>query len=285
MSTGGDSQPGPGSPARLSNLQVRTISSVVLIVAVLGLTWFGGLAFTVLSAAISAAIFYEWTSMSPADMRHRLIAWGLLGAVLLVLLAGAGPAAVFGAAAIAVVLAALDARIRKQGYETSAGLAYAALSGISLALLRDGDPQGLAAILFLFAIVWATDIMAYFVGRTLGGPKLAPAISPGKTWSGAFGGVAGAVLAGVAAALATGYAGVGLAAAVALVLSVVSQVGDLFESWIKRRHGVKDSSNLIPGHGGVMDRVDGLVAAAFALYLIGALLGGLGRSADGVLPL
>lgn len=284
MSKDGDSLPGPGSPARLSNLQVRTISSVVLIVAVLGLTWFGGPAFTVLSAAISAAIFYEWTSMSPADARHRLIAWGMLGAVLLVLLAAAGPAPVFGAAAIAVVLVALDARIRKQGYETTAGLAYAALSGISLALLR-GDNQGLAAILFLFAIVWATDIMAYFVGRTMGGPKLAPAISPGKTWSGAIGGAAGGVLAGVAAALVTGYAGVGAAALVALILSIVSQLGDLFESWIKRRHGVKDSSNLIPGHGGVMDRVDGLVVAAFALYLIGAILGGVERSVDGVLPL
>lgn len=285
MSKGGDSRPGPGSPARLSNLQVRTISSVVLIVAVLGLTWLGGPAFTVLSAAISAAIFYEWTNMSPADMRHRLIAWGLLGAVLLVLLATAGSIPVFSATVIAVMLTAVDARIRSQGYETTAGLAYAALSGISLALLRDGDTQGLAAILFLFAIVWATDIMAYFVGRTLGGPKLAPAISPGKTWSGAIGGAAGGVLAGVAAALVTGYMGVGLAAIVALVLSVVSQLGDLFESWIKRRHGVKDSSNLIPGHGGVMDRVDGLVVAAFALFLIGAVLGGAGRPASGMLPL
>jgi phosphatidate cytidylyltransferase len=272
MSNNGDSQSGP--TGRLSNLQVRVVSSVVLIVAVLCLTWLGGAAFTLLAAAISGAIFYEWISMSRGDSAgHHVTAAALLAAVLVLLLVGVEVELIFGATAVAVLLSALDARWRGQGYGTTAGLVYAALSGISLALLRDDDSQGLAAILFLFAIVWATDIMAYFVGRSLGGPKLAPSISPGKTWSGAIGGAVGGVVAGAAVASVVGYSDVAAAGIVALVLSVVSQLGDLFESWIKRRHGVKDSSQLIPGHGGVMDRVDGLVAAAFALYVIGALLG------------
>lgn len=278
---------GNGSAERLTNLQVRIVSSVFLIVAVLGLTWLGGTAFALLAAAISAAIFYEWTGMSRGEggAGHRVTAAVLLGFVLALLLLGVEARLVFGAAAVAALLCALDARWRAQGLGTTAGLIYAALSGVSLALLRDSDDQGLAAILFLFATVWATDIMAYFVGRTVGGPKLAPAISPGKTWSGAIGGAVGGVLAGVATAAVTGYASLVVAACVALSLSAVSQLGDLFESWIKRRHGVKDSSRLIPGHGGVMDRVDGLVAAAFMLYLIGALLGGVGRPAHGIFPL
>lgn len=271
---------------RLSNLQVRIVSAVVMGVVVLALTWLGGAAFRLLCAGIAAAIFYEWTRMSrPAGMTpHQMVAAALLAIVLLMLVAQSSAALVFGVGAGAVVLCALDAGLRGRDAGTTVGLAYAALSGISLALLRDGDREGLMAMLFLFATVWATDIMAYFVGRALGGPRLAPAISPGKTWSGAIGGAAGGVLAGGAVAAVTGHGGPALLVT-ALVLSVVSQAGDLFESWVKRRHGVKDSSRLIPGHGGVMDRVDGLVAAAFALYLIGALLGGAGRPAHGLFVL
>lgn len=278
---------GATNPAgRLSNLQVRVVSAVVLGVAVLLLTWFGGTAFRLLSAAIAAAIFYEWTRMSrPTGMSpHQMTAGALLAIVLLMLVAQPSAALAFGATAGASILCALDARLRRRDLGTTAGLAYAALSGISLALLRDGDHEGLLAVLFLFASVWATDIMAYFVGRALGGPRLAPTISPGKTWSGAIGGAAGGVIAAGGLAAVTGHAGAALLVA-ALLLSVVSQIGDLFESWIKRRHGVKDSSRLIPGHGGVMDRVDGLVAAAFVLYMIGALLGGADRPAHGLFVL
>lgn len=278
---------GTTSPAgRLSNLQIRVISAVVLGAAVLLLTWLGGTAFRVLCAGIAAAIFYEWARMSrPAGMSpHQMTAAALLAIVLLMLIAQPSAALVFGVTAGATVLCVLDARLRGQEMGTAVGLAYAGLSGISLALLRDSDHEGLLAMLFLFATVWATDIMAYFVGRSLGGPRLAPTISPGKTWSGAIGGAAGGVVAGGAVAAATGHIGAALLV-VALLLSVVSQIGDLFESWVKRRHGVKDSSRLIPGHGGVMDRVDGLVAAAFALYLIGALLGGADRPAHGLFVL
>ena len=182
--------------------------------------------------------------------------------------------------ALSVLASLLDCKIGGQGSWAPAGLAYAGLSGVSLAWLRDGDQAGLLAILFLFAVVWATDIAAYFVGRSLGGPKLAPSISPGKTQSGAIGGTIGGVAAGMALAASAGLGNLPLLAVVAFLLSIVSQIGDLFESWVKRRHGVKDSGTLIPGHGGVMDRVDGLVAAAFALYAIGLMLGSADKPAQ-----
>lgn len=129
--------------------------------------------------------------------------------------------------------------------------------------------------LFLFAIVWCTDIFAYFVGRAVGGPKLAPSISPGKTWSGAVGGTIAAVVAGILVAHFAGMAwGLAMLALLVVGLSVISQIGDLFESRLKRLCSVKDSSQLIPGHGGVMDRVDGLATAALALYIVGAAFAG-----------
>lgn len=271
-----------GSGRRMSNLQLRIVSSVVLIVAVLAVTFIGGVAFRLLSALIAAVMFYEWCTISrnATAARHQLVAAALLAVVLLALVLGYSAAGVLVLLALSVLASLVDSKIAGQGSWAPAGLAYAGLSGVSLAWLRDGDQAGLLAILFLFAVVWATDIFAYFVGRSLGGPKLAPSISPGKTQSGALGGTLGGVVAGVALAAFAGLGNLPLLALVAFLLSVVSQVGDLFESWVKRRHGVKDSGNIIPGHGGVMDRVDGLVAAAFALYAIGFMLGGADKPAQ-----
>lgn len=271
-----------GPTRQMSNLQLRVISSVVLIVAVLAVTFLGGVAFRLLAALIAAVMFYEWCMISAASTggRQQLVGAVLLGVVLLALILGYSAAGVLVLLALSVLASLIDGRVAGQGFWAPAGLAYAGLSGVSLAWLRDGDQAGLLAILFLFAVVWATDIFAYFVGRSLGGPKLAPSISPGKTQSGAIGGTLGGVLAGVALAAFAGLGSIPLLALVALLLSVVSQAGDLFESWVKRRHGVKDSGNLIPGHGGVLDRVDGLVAAAFALYAIGWLLGSADKPAQ-----
>jgi phosphatidate cytidylyltransferase len=265
----------PTGSGQLTNLQLRVISAVILAVVTLGLTWLGGLPFRLLAAGIAAAIFYEWAVMCRAagDRTHQLIVAAMLAGVLFLAVSGQSAATVLIGLAIALAAAATHATASRQGGWMVAGFAYAALSGISLALIRDGDQSGLLAILFLFAVVWATDILAYFVGRAVGGPKLAPSISPGKTWSGAIGGAAGGVAAGVLLAAIAG-AGVSFATiATALILSVVSQMGDLLESWVKRRRGVKDSGSVIPGHGGVMDRVDGLVAAAFALCAIGWAFG------------
>lgn len=275
------------SAAQLSNLQLRVLSAVVLAVAVLWLTWLGGLPFRLLVALIGAAIFYEWCAMSRtvANASYQALTALLLAAVLLALLAGL-PAATVLLMLVGAAIASIGVGfIRGQGSWTTVGLAYAGFSGVSLAYLRGGDHSGLTAILFLFATVWATDILAYFVGRAVGGPKLAPAISPGKTWSGAVGGAIGGLAAGLLAAKMVGVPNLPLLGIVALLLSIISQIGDLFESWVKRRCGVKDSGAIIPGHGGVMDRVDGLVAAAFALYLIGWMAGGANHPARGLFPL
>ncbi|MER2534583.1 MAG: phosphatidate cytidylyltransferase [Rhizobiaceae bacterium] len=273
-----------GEGGRLSNLQLRIVSSVVLAAAVLGLTCLGGLPFRLLAVAIGAAMMVEWCAMAgeACSRRGAAIAGGFLCAMLLAILAGLPAELVFSLLGAGVVASLVDSRIRREQVWPAAGLAYAGLSAASLAFLRGSDQAGLVAILFLFAVVWATDVMAYFCGRALGGPKLAPSISPGKTRSGAAGGALFGVLAGVGVAFAAG-ASVLLLAPAALLLSVVSQAGDLFESWVKRRHGKKDSGALIPGHGGVMDRVDGLVAAALALYVVGWLSGSADNPAQGLL--
>lgn len=265
------------SAGRSSNLRQRVVSGAVMIVVALALTFAGGLCYRLLAAAIAGAVLYEWLSMTaPSEAAsHRWLAAGLLAILLALLVAGQPIAFLLMALVGAVFVTAAHAVKIEAGYWTTLGLAYAGLLGLALAGLRGGDAAGLSATLFLFAVVWATDILAYFVGRTIGGPKLAPSISPGKTWSGAAGGTIAAVAIGTGAAHHLGSPlGLGALVVLALVLSVLSQIGDLFESSIKRRFGAKDSSRLIPGHGGVMDRVDGLAAAAFALFLLGAAFSG-----------
>lgn len=270
----------------MSNLQLRVISGIVMAVVVLGLTWLGGLPFRIFCALISAAVFYEWSRMARSVPATGL---GLLPeamiAVFVVALIAGFPAQILLLLVLAMTVAgAVLGVVRGKGQWDAAGLAYAGLSGLTLALLRDGDHSGLIAILFLFAVVWATDICAYFVGRSVGGPKLAPSISPGKTQSGALGGLVGGVVAGMAVAYAAGAPNLAVLGIVALVMSMLSQGGDLFESWVKRRHGAKDSGTLIPGHGGVMDRVDGLVVAALALYVIGWAMASADHPAHGLFP-
>jgi phosphatidate cytidylyltransferase len=135
----------------------------------------------------------------------------------------------------------------------------------------------------LFAIVWTTDILGYFAGRAFGGPKVWPAISPKKTWSGAIAGALGAMIVAIAVSGLFGSFNKLAIVIVALLLSVLAQLGDFFESWVKRQFGAKDSSNFIPGHGGVMDRLDGFWAAALAGCLIGLLRGGFDAPAHGLL--
>jgi phosphatidate cytidylyltransferase len=165
----------------------------------------------------------------------------------------------------------------------AAGMIYAGAVLLAPVVLRRDSEFGLAAILFLFAVVWATDILGFFIGRAIGGPKLAPSISPKKTWSGAWGGALGALAAGVAVAHVAGNVSLIPAACVALVLSILYQAGDLFESAVKRQFGVKDTSHMIPGHGGLMDRLDGFIAAASVAALVGLVRGGPDAAARGLL--
>jgi phosphatidate cytidylyltransferase len=166
---------------------------------------------------------------------------------------------------------------------TIAGIGYAGIMFAAPVILRVDAAHGLLAILLLFAVVWTTDIFGYFAGRAFGGPKLCPAISPKKTWSGAIAGTLGAM---IVAVLLAGYFGTFnkvAIAGIALLLSVTAQLGDLLESWVKRRFGAKDASQLIPGHGGVMDRLDGFWAAVFVGCAIGLLRGGFDAPARGLL--
>jgi phosphatidate cytidylyltransferase len=154
------------------------------------------------------------------------------------------------------------------------GYFYAAVIVLVPTIMRDRVDFGLVGLVWMFAVVWATDIAAYFTGRSLGGPKLWPRVSPKKTWSGFSGGVIASILAGVAVAAVADRAGwippasLGTAALVSCIASVASQVGDLGESALKRRFEVKDSSRLIPGHGGVMDRLDGFWAVALLVGIV-----------------
>jgi phosphatidate cytidylyltransferase len=270
----------------MSNLQLRIISGIVMAVVVLGLTWLGGLPFRVFCALVSAAVFYEWSRMARSTPATGLglLPEALMAVFVVALISGFSAQILLLLVLAMVVIGVILGAMRGTGQWDAGGLAYAGLSGLTLALLRDGDYSGLIAILFLFAVVWATDICAYFVGRSVGGPKLAPSISPGKTQSGALGGAVGGVVAGLAVAFWAGAGNLAALGVAALVLSIVSQAGDLFESWVKRRHGAKDSGTLIPGHGGVMDRVDGLVVAALALYVIGWMLASADHPAQGLFP-
>ena len=255
-------------------LRLRIISGIVMAVVVLAATWYGGQPFRLLASVIGLLIYYEWSTMTQLYSRDfQGAALGWLGIVVVVVATLAGDSVYsVGALVLFAVISAVLVAWRRGSWWLPSGIVYAGWTVIALAEIRDDDLRGFVLMLFVFATVWATDILAYFVGRAIGGPKLAPRISPGKTWSGAIGGAVAAVIAGSVVAWSF-FPGTGFRVAlIALVLSVCSQAGDLFESFIKRRFGVKDSSHLIPGHGGVMDRVDGLVFACFAAFLLAIVL-------------
>lgn len=251
-------------------LKLRTISAIVLAIVVLTATWLGGTAFHIVAGLIGLLVYYEWstiTGLADRSFKSNAFAWLIVTLIAGDIIFGDGELSV-PLLAGGIVTAVLLSLFRKGSWWLPGGIAYAGLSAISLAAIRGDNQAGFVATLFIFAVVWGTDILAYFIGRAIGGPKLAPRISPGKTWSGAIGGALSGVAASAILTLGV-FSRVSLwTMALAFLLSVSSQVGDLFESYIKRRFAVKDSSHLIPGHGGVMDRVDGLVFACFAAFLL-----------------
>ena len=269
--------------AGVSNLTLRIASALVLAPIAIAAAYAGGWPFALFWGVAAIAVLWEWTTLA-TGAGHRVMFSAGAGALAVATLVAWQHHPVV--ALLFIVLGALAAEIfapRARRTWVIAGVGYAGMMLLAPLLLRDDEAYGLLAIGLLFAIVWTTDVVAYFVGRAVGGPKLCPAISPKKTWSGAVGGTLGAMAIALAV---THYSGVfnGIAiAAVALVLSVLSQAGDLLESWVKRRFGAKDASGLIPGHGGVMDRLDGFWAAALAACLLGVLRGGFDGAARGLL--
>lgn len=279
----------PDDPRRpRSDLPLRLASALVMMAIAAAAVIVGGYVFAGLVAIGAGLVLHEWIAMSgPFSVRAADKA-SLVLVVVSVFAAIWDPLGSLAAlGAVALVMLLLGSADRKLPW-LGAGLVYAGLPGIAAIVLRgEGAPgaltAGLVALGFVFVVVWAADSFAYFVGRSVGGPKLWPRVSPKKTWSGALGGLVGAVVAGLALAEWSGYGASVPVAAVIVLLTVGSQAGDLFESALKRHFGVKDSSHLIPGHGGVMDRVDGLAVALVLAAGIAVARSGAADTASGLL--
>ena len=262
------------APAKPGELASRIVSGLVLAAVALSLTWWSPWTFAALVLVGVAVLGYEWSSVTRgAYLDAGALAHIALAVVVTALSAAGQPIlALIGlliAAAVVVVLG-----LGGSGAIMAAGYLYVGLPALALVWLRfDGAGFGWLAVLYVFLVVWTTDTAAYAVGRLVGGPKLAPRISPGKTWSGFAGGTAGGMIVAGIFAISTGVGEPMRLAIIGVLLSVLAQIGDLAESALKRRGGVKDASKLIPGHGGLLDRVDGLVLAAFAAAAIGLALG------------
>jgi phosphatidate cytidylyltransferase len=270
--TASDDGPATGSaPQRFGpDLWPRVAAAVAMGSVALAATWIGGFLFAAFWWLASIVVLWEWQRLVGGE--RLIVARVVAGAVALALaalsalhdsIAGVVAALILGAAAVGWIAGG------RQGIWAAAGVLYAGALVASVGLLRVSPSFGMASILWLFAVVWGADIAAYFAGRLIGGPRLWPRVSPGKTWAGAIvGAFAGAVLGLMLAAWTNRLAALfwlGLATA------IVSELGDLFESALKRRFGVKDSSGLIPGHGGLMDRLDAFTSASFFAAVVAIL--------------
>ncbi|WP_262296913.1 phosphatidate cytidylyltransferase [Microvirga sesbaniae] len=273
----GSSLPSHPKPSSSKELTTRILSAVVMIAAALLTAYWGGWPFALFWLAAGTAIMVEWTRMTGAEPRP--LVQGVLALGLAVLTALLLAEASFGLFLLAGLVFLVTGIVVTRGGPSriwsGSGFLYASLIVLVPPIVRDHPELGILGLLWMFAVVWATDIAAYFTGRTFGGPKLCPPISPKKTWSGFVGGVVAAALCGVLVAWAGGAYGHSLpfglpaVAVLSVVASVASQIGDLGESALKRHCNVKDSSHLIPGHGGVMDRLDGFWAVCL---IVGAIL-------------
>jgi len=252
-----------------SELHLRIIFGLLLAGGAFLLTWLGGLTFQIFVAIVAIIMFSEYRKICGEALPFR-VALAAFAFLLLNIVAW-----IFKAYDTAIILSlfaflsllAWEALIKRSGWG-AVGLVYVLLPFYSLVHLRGASVEGFHAILLLFACVWGADTLAYVAGKMLGGPKLAPKISPGKTWSGFFGGLIGGVMIGWAIMKLAGYSAKPAFFGIALILVILSQMGDLAESALKRKFSVKDSGTLIPGHGGVLDRIDGLVFASVAAWLL-----------------
>jgi phosphatidate cytidylyltransferase len=242
--------------APLADLSVRAVVGLALAVVGMAVIWIGGFAFWLALTVIGLLMLREWGGLTAIEPRAIWLGQMALMVPLAILSPwAAGP----GFLGLGLILgAALFAMAVDRRLWLSAGILYVGLPVLALLILRD-RADGILLTLWAMALVWACDIGAYFAGRFIGGPRLAPLVSPNKTWAGLGGGV---LAAGLFALLLSRYGLPPVLAIATPVLAVLAQIGDLFESWLKRRAGVKDASNLLPGHGGLMDRLDGLVPVA-----------------------
>jgi phosphatidate cytidylyltransferase len=297
----------PGS--RWSDLTRRVISVLVLLPVVLLCIWLGGYAFLLVVATAGLVLACEWLAMCGYSSADPLLFWFPTAIVAVAISSGLGHA---GSGVVVVVIGTMAAAIwgpppsrlchpagqlsrqwtvpggsgepghdgdqpigpTHPRFNLAFGVPYLGLAAVALPWLRADPVSGLANTLFVLSIVWGSDIGAYMIGRLMGGPKLAPAISPGKTWSGAAGGLASAALAGlaVAACFSSDFSS-SCVVGPGILLGIISQAGDLLESALKRHFGVKDSGRIIPGHGGLLDRLDALLAVAPVAALLAFTVG------------
>jgi len=254
-----------------SDLVVRVLAALVLAPLVLAAIYAGGWIFAVALAAVGFIGLHEWLSLVGIKGGDRLQIAGhlcLAAVMAVVLLVGLPEALILLAVSTVAVLAMAMASGRRHFLLAGLGIPYVGVPFALMIWLREQPEAGYGLVMWLFLVVWATDIGGYFAGRAIGGPKLAPRISPKKTWAGLGGAAAAAAVTGAAVAYVFGFHALALAAALGGLMAVVAQLGDLMESAMKRRFDVKDSGALIPGHGGILDRIDGLLAAAPAMAVI-----------------
>ena len=274
--TEGEAAPAAAIEPGSRNLLMRVVAAMVLAPLAIAIAYAGGWLWIALVTAAVIGLYVEWLMVVGLARDRRVVVSGSVALAVagFCLIAGRIDAAL-GVLAVGLVISALISPERRNW--VAAGFFYAAAAEVASVMVRLDAAKGFAALMLVLLVVWVTDIGGYFAGRGIGGPKLWPRVSPKKTWAGAIGGF------GASLAVAAGFAAFGLGKTgplllLAAVLSVVSQLGDLFESAVKRRFGVKDSSQIIPGHGGLLDRLDGFVAAVVVAAIFGFLRGG----ADGV---
>jgi len=269
-----ESQAAAAAPGR--NLMLRIAAALVLAPLGIVLAYAGGWWWAALVTLAAIGLFVEWLAMTSATRNVSVTVTGVIALVL------TAPFLVLGNVNAALVvlalgLVAVSFRASEPRVWAIGGFLYAAAAQVAAIAVRLDKSQGFSAIMLVLLVVWATDIGGYFAGRGIGGPKLWPRVSPNKTWAGAIGGFVTSLH------VALGFSLLGLGKAVPLLvlaatLSIAAQCGDLFESAVKRHFGVKDSSHIIPGHGGILDRLDGFVAA----IVLAAIVGFLRCGADGV---
>ncbi|WP_370930940.1 phosphatidate cytidylyltransferase [Bartonella sp. DGB1] len=250
----------------MSNFQLRSLVGLLLVIITLSNIYLGGIYFTAFCFIIGGFIFYEWLAITQVlkDKQEFILSLCLY---LLVVTSFYFSNYVFAVIFFCFLLLLIYGFVNSR-YWSAFGLLYAALPMVSLALLRVGSDGNIYLILYLFLVVWASDIGGYIFGKAIGGKKLAPYLSPNKTISGSIGSFLFSVI--IAILFSYFYCNSLYLNLIwlAVILSFFVQVGDIGESAIKRYFRVKDSSNLLPGHGGFMDRFDGLIVAALILYLL-----------------